>query len=149
MSTEANKTIVQRFVDEAFNKGNLAAVDELVAADAVDHSAPPGFPAGAAGLKQLFAMFRAAFPDVEARLQECIAEGDKVAIRSRTSGTHSGPFMGIPPTGRQFLVEGLAIYRLADGRIVEHWGQMDNLGLLQQLGAIPVPGEAAPAPATD
>ncbi len=146
-STDANKAIVERFVDEACNKGNLSAVDELVAADAVDHSAPPGFPPGAAGVKQLVAMFRGAFPDLETHHQDTLVEGDKVAVRPRISGTHNGPFMGIGPTGRRVTVEGIAIYRLAGGRIVEHWGQLDILGLLQQLGALPAPGSPSAASA--
>ena len=137
MSTQANEAVVRRIFDDIYNRGNLAAVDEIFAADYVDHSAPPGFPAGLESFKQSFSMFRAAFPDIHVAVEDVIAAGDKVVVRLTFSGTHSGPLMGMPPTGKFVTITGIAIDRLSGGKVVEHWVNRDDLGMLQQLGAIP------------
>ena len=138
MSTEENKAIMRR-IFELFNTGNLALAEEVLAADVVDHQAPPGIEPGLAGFKQLVTMFRSAFPDIQMTIEDIIAEGDKVVARSTMRGTHQGEFMGIPPTGKQFSATSIDIVRFAGGKGVEHWGNSDDLGMLQQLGVIPRP----------
>jgi steroid delta-isomerase-like uncharacterized protein len=142
MSTEANKAAYRRLIEEVFNRGNLAVVDELVAADAVDHSGMPGRPEGAEGVKWAARMFRTAFPDLHFTVEDQVAEDDRLVNRFTVRGTHRGEFMGIPPTGRQVTVGGIDLIRVRDGRAVEHWVHMDMLGLMQQLGVIPAPGAA-------
>ncbi|MDQ4001303.1 MAG: ester cyclase [Actinomycetota bacterium] len=142
MTEEENKALNRRFVEEVINQGNIDAIDELIDPGVVDHAAPPGFPTGREGAKQFAAMMRAAFPDLHLTIEDMIAEGDKVAVRSTWSGTHEGEFMGIPATGRRVAVSGIDISRCADGRMVEHWEQFDALGLMQQLGAVSPPDQA-------
>ena len=142
MSIEQNKALFRRMLEEALNQGNISLIDELVAPDFVEHEeVPPGAPAGREGVKMMFTMLRGAFPDLKATVDDVIAEGDKVVVRSTWSGTHKGEFMGIPPTGKRVSFGVIDIVRYADGKMVEHWGQMDNLGMLQQLGVAPAPGE--------
>ena len=137
--SDANKAATRRFVDEAFSKGNLAAVDELVADDYIDHSPPPNVPADKAGLKQLVEMFRSAFPDLTVTVEDMVAEGDKVAIRVVTRGTHQGELMGIAPTGRVVAFNEQHFVRISNGKLVEHWGVEDDLGMMQQLGVVEAP----------
>ncbi len=144
MTEEKNKALNRRFVEEVINQGNLDALDELIDPGAVDHAAPPGFPTGREGAKQFVTMMSSAFPDLYLTIEEMVAEGDKVAMRSSWSGTHRGEFMGIPATGKQVTVSQIDISRVADGRMVEHWGQFDALGLMQQLGVVPPPGQSGP-----
>ena len=142
MSTEQNKALFRRFVDEVFNHGNMSLVDELVAPDFVEHEElPPGIPQDREGAKQLTTMLRSAFPDFKATIHDIIAEGDKVAVRMTWSGTQQGEFMGIPPTGKSVSIGVFDIVRVAGGKLVDHWGQMDNMGMMQQLGVVPAPGE--------
>src|SRR5437588_2641681 len=140
-STEANKASVRRFYDEVFNKKNRAAIDEFIAPNQVDHAAPPGTPGGLAGARQTVAMYLTAFPDLHFTVEDIIAEGDRVVARLTVRGTQKGAFMGIPPTGKQVTSTAIDINRIADGKSVEHWLNMDMLGLLQQLGVIPAPGQ--------
>src|SRR2546423_14784711 len=141
MSPEANTASVRRFYDEVFNKKNRAAIDEFIDPNQVDHDAPPGTPGGLKGAKQTLTMYLTAFPDLHFTVEDIIAEGDKVVARLTTRGTQQGAFMGIPPTGKQAAVTAIDINRYAGGKSVEHWLHMDTLGLLQQLGAIPAPGQ--------
>lgn len=141
--TEDNKALNRRFVEEVINQGNIDTIDELLDPGVVDHDAPPGFPTGREGAKQFFAIVRSAFPDLHHTIEDMIAEGDKVVMRSTWSGTHKGEFMGIPTTGRRVTVSAIDITRVADGRIVEHWEQSDALGLMQQLGVVPPPEQAS------
>lgn len=141
MSIEDNMAVYRRFVDEVINKGNLDPIPELYAPDYVDHSRPPGAPEGLDGVRAIPTMFRGAFPDVHFTIEKMIGEGDKVATYVVGRGTHLGPFMGIPPTGKKCEWESMGIFRVVDGKIVEHWGQPDLFGLLQQLGVIPAPGQ--------
>jgi steroid delta-isomerase-like uncharacterized protein len=141
MSTEENKALLRRFYAEVLTKGNLAVIDELVANDVVSHILPPGLPPGPEGLKMFIGMFRAAFPDLNATVEDQIAEGDKVVSRVTVRGTHTGAFQGIPPTGKQATVQTIDIIRLAGGKQVEAWGGPDQLSLLQQLGVVPMPGQ--------
>ena len=139
MSVEENKAIELRFLEEVVNKGNLAVIDELVATDFVDHTAPPGLAPDREGYKQFFAMSRSAFPDMHSTLEDMFAEGDKVVQRFTVRGTHKGEWMGIPPTNKRMEIGGIAIHRLAGGKIVEDWANMDMLGAMQQLGVVPPP----------
>jgi predicted ester cyclase len=136
MHEQANKQVVRRFVDEYQSAADERSFAELLHPDVVDRSRPPGTAAGAAGVRQQFDAFRAAFPDFRATIHDQIAEGDKVVTRKVFHGTHEGELMGIAPTGRQVEIEVIDIVRVADGRIVEHWNVVDRLGLLQQLGAL-------------
>ncbi len=136
MLGEENKALVRLFDEEFWNKGNLAAADELLAANATivlpgrGHVSLNDFKAFAASL-------RGAFPDWYAITDELVAEGARVAERWTGRGTHQGEFQGIAPTGRQVTVPGAVFYRLASGKITEFRGQFDGLALMQQLGAIP------------
>jgi steroid delta-isomerase-like uncharacterized protein len=144
MSTEQNKALVRQMVEEVFNRGNISLADKFLAPDFVEREElPPGMPAGSEGVKQLTAMFRSAFPDFKATIDDIVAEGDKVVIRQTWSGTHKGEFMGIPPTGKRVSFGVIDIIRIAGDKFVEHWGQMDSMGMMQQLGAVPAPGEGA------
>jgi steroid delta-isomerase-like uncharacterized protein len=139
MSTEENKALVRRLWEEVFNKRNLVVADELIAQDSVNYEAPPGpVHSGPEGLKQVVQMLTSAFPDHHTILEDMIAEGDKVVVRTTFSGTHQGPFMGIPPTGKRFNQQAIHVIRVVDCKATEHWGVVDNLSLMQQLGVIPV-----------
>ena len=142
MSTEVNKANLRRFYDEVFNKKNRAAIEEFIDPNHVDHAAPPGTPGGLAGAKQTISMYLTAFPDLHFTVEDIIAEGDKVVARLKVRGTQKGAFMGVPPTGKQATSTAIDISRIAGGKSVEHWLEMDTLGLLQQLGALPTPGQA-------
>jgi steroid delta-isomerase-like uncharacterized protein len=139
MFVQENKALVRRYYQEVFNEHNLASFDQLAAPDAIDHSLPPGLPQGIEGTRQILGMYLTAFPDVQVTVGDLIAEGDRVVARLVYTGTHQGDFLGIPPTGRRITVTATDIIRIADGKMVEHWGNSDQLGLLQQLGAIPSP----------
>jgi predicted ester cyclase len=141
MSVEANEALVRRAV-EAFNGDDGAAVDDLFALNYVDHDrSRAGLPVGPAGVKQAWGMLRAAFPDLRVTIEEVIAEGDRVAVRGVIRGTHRGDLMGIPPTGKAVTMALIDINRIEGGQLVERWGEADTLGLLQQLGVIPAPGQ--------
>ncbi len=148
MSAEENKATVRRFVDEVQSGGNIDAIDELCSPEFVNHSAPPGVPSNCEGVKLVTAMFRQAFPDSYFTVEEMVAEGDKVATRKTFHGTHQGEFMGIPPTGQQVSIGLIDIVRIADGKVVEHWSMGDTLGMMQQLGVIPEPGDTEAASPT-
>jgi steroid delta-isomerase-like uncharacterized protein len=141
VSVEQNKALIRRFVDEIFNQGRIEAIDELVAPDAVDHAALPGMPPGREGIKRRAAMIRSAFPDFQIIVEDQVAEGDRVAGRYTMRGTHQGDLMGIPPTGKPVSIIAMDVIRVRDGRLVEHWGQIDMLGMMQQLGVVPAPGQ--------
>src|SRR5438067_1340475 len=132
-STEANKTLVRQAIDEMFSQGKTDAVDKYVAADFMEHQAFPGVPPTRDGLKQTITMMRQAFPDLKFTVEDAIAEGDKVAVRSTITGTHKGDWMGITATGKPFTMTSIDILRMQNGKAVEHWGNEDDLGMLQQL----------------
>ena len=141
MSTEQNKTMARQMIEEVFNRGDLSRVDEFLAPDFVEREElPPGLPGGREGVKQLTAILRSAFPDFRATIDDLVAEGDKVVIRQTWTGTHKGEFMGVPPTGKSVSFGVIDILRIAGGKVVEHWGLMDSMSLMQQLGAGPMPG---------
>ncbi len=144
MSTEeANKASFRRAYEELFNQGNLSLVEELVAPDFLNHEAPPGSNRGPESMRQLIRMLRTAFPDLHFTIEELVAEGDTVAGRVIMSGTHQGTFQGMPPTGRSFRQAQMHFVRFRDGKGVEHRAVRDDLGLMQQLGVIPTPGQAS------
>jgi steroid delta-isomerase-like uncharacterized protein len=135
MSLEENKTLVRRMM-EAMNRGDLAALKEVIAPDFV-HRNPgdPQMPAGPEGIQQLAERWLRAFPDGQEVPDDQIAEGDKVVTRWTFQGTHQGTLFGIAPTGRQVTLTGIHIDRIQNGKIVEHWDEADIAGLLQQLDA--------------
>src|SRR5256885_9991697 len=144
---EENKRLYRRFVDEVINGGRLDAIDEIFSDGYVDHSAPPGSPPGKAGVRMIPTMFRGAFPDLHFSIESLIGEGDVVASRVVGTGTHQGNFMGTPASGKHATWGSFGFFRVANGKIVEHWGMPDLLGLMQQIGAIPAPGHGTPPPA--
>lgn len=136
MSTEQNKALANRVVD-GINQKNLSVFDEVIAADAVDHAAPPGMPPTRETAKQFFDMLVAAFPDFHYTVEFTVAEGDRVAQRLNASGTMQGEFLGMPPSGKQATWTETHVSRFADGKLVEHWASIDQAGMLQQLGFMP------------
>ena len=139
MSTEENRALIRRFLEEVFNQRNVAAVDQYMAGDYVDHVLPPGVPPTREGFKQFIGPFLEAFPDFRYTVDDLIAEGDRVVARLTAQGTQQGAFMGVPATGKRATWSEIHIGRVANGQIAEHWGEIDNLGMLQQLGVIPPP----------
>jgi predicted ester cyclase len=139
MSAEENKAIVRRY-REIHNSNNLAALDQIVDANIISHNGVPGLPAGLEGGKMAHMMFASAFPDSKVTTEDLVAEGDKVVERFTFRGTNTGSFMGAPPTGKHVTASGMSVFRIANGKIVEHWGENDALGTMQQLGMIPTPG---------
>lgn len=143
MSTDENKALVRRTIEEVWNKGSLAGVDELLATDYVGHFAILPEPVrGHTAFKQFASHYFTAFPDIRVTIDDLVADGDKVVVRWTARGTHRGELMGIPPTGKPVTVTGMWIHRVAGGRIAEQWGVFDALGMMQQLGTIPAPGSA-------
>ncbi len=142
MSTEENKARIRRLFEEGVNQNKLSVLDELIAPDFVNYDAPPGTPRGPQGMRQLVAMFRTAFPDLQVTFEQELADGDYVIHRGYITGTHQGEFQGIPPTGKQVKMKSIDIWRIANGKAVENWVQFDMLGLMQQLGVIPAPGQS-------
>jgi steroid delta-isomerase-like uncharacterized protein len=125
--------VTRSYYEQVWNEGNLAAVDKLVANDIVLNGWAPGLE----GLKNVVASTRTSFPDLRYTLEDVIAAGDKVVVRFTFGGTQQGEYRNIPPTGKQVSYTGIGIWRIADGKFVEHWSNIDLHGLLQQLGAIP------------
>jgi len=138
MSIEQNKALVREFA-ALINGRDLEAALALFSPDFVDHTPLAGLPSGVQGVRMFFAMQFAAFPDHRAASLELIAEGDMVAHRMRGEGTHRGMFLGIPPAGKHVSWTYIDIWRIADGRLAEHWAEADVFGLMQQLGMIPPP----------
>lgn len=141
MTTEENKALVRRFYEE-IDRGNLDAMDELVAEDYLDHNPPPfpGLPSGREGLKRAFKMFWEATPGYH-HIEEQVAEGDKVVTRLTSYGKHEGDLPGAPRTGNDLKITSITIHRIANGRLVEKWGEKDVLALLIQLGVMRPPGQ--------
>lgn len=132
--SEANKSIFRRFVDEVINRGDLGAVDELLAEEYTEHSCMiPGLPGGREGAKQQFALLHAAFPDLSVTLEDAVAEDDRVASRSTWRATHRGELLGLQATGQALEFSQLEIVRIRKGRIAERWGSTDPLSLRQLL----------------
>ena len=137
----ANASLVRTFVEELWNRGNLAAVTELChhTYELHDPSLPSWLVLGPAGLKRLASTMKTAFPNLHVTIDDQFAQGDRVVTRVTQTGTHTGNFMGLAATGRQICVSAVSIERIANGKIVESWGVSDQLGLRQQLGILPGP----------
>jgi predicted ester cyclase len=139
-STEQNKTTVTDFIGALFSKGDPNAVDDYLADDFVNHDPPFGASADREGMRAAGAMFRSVFPDWHSDLLLLVAEGDIVVERFTASGTHTGgEIMGVAASGEHVALQGINIFRLRGGRIVERWGRLDDLGFLRQLGVIAAP----------
>jgi predicted ester cyclase len=142
-SIEENKAVYTRFVEEVINGGNIDIVEELYTPDYHDHTAPPGAPPGLDAVRMIPKMFRGAFPDVRFTIEKLVGEGDLVASRVTGHGTQTGQFLAFPPSGKEATWTSLGFFRVRDGKIVEHWGAPDLLGLLIQIGVIPPPAGGA------
>jgi steroid delta-isomerase-like uncharacterized protein len=134
--TARNSELITRFYEEAFNCGNVHVIRELIAQDHVSHL-PTGDHYGPEGVRIDISCFRTAFPDMHIEIEELIEAKERIVYRFTARGTHDGPFMGVPASGRKVEVQGIGIDRVAGGKTVERWLQYDSAGLLQQLGVIP------------
>ena len=139
--SEKNKALISRFWEEVFNKKNLLLVDELFAPNWVYHGPAGQEVYGPNGLKQYLAVYFKAFPDLHARIEDLVAEGNKVVSRATCSGTHKGELMGMPATGKTITIMVICISRFEGDKIIEDWELVDLFGMLQQLGAIPPMGK--------
>ena len=135
--SEANKALFRRFIQEVINEKNTDKMDILIGENWLDHNPPPGAAPGVEGMKQMMGMFFAAFPDLNVTIDQLIAEGDLVVGRMTNTGTHQGDLMGIAPTGKRVTFSEIHMVRIENGKAVEHWGNIDDLGMMQQLGVIP------------
>jgi predicted ester cyclase len=127
------RDLVRRLHAALLDSRDPDVADSFFAPEFLSHNNPPGFPPGVEGVKQFFSMFRDAFPDVSVEIDEMVAEGDRVAVATTFTGTHGGELMGVAPTGRRVSVTGIDIVRVAGGKIVEHRGLTDIVGLMRQL----------------
>jgi predicted ester cyclase len=143
---ERNTTVVRDFIDALFTRGDLSAVDRYLAEDFVNHDPPFGLGSGREGIRAAAAAVRAGFPDWHSEMHRLIAEGDYVVEHFTASGTHRGEVFGAAPTGDTVALQGIQIFRLADGIIVERWGRLDELGMLRRLGVVRM-ADTAPTPA--
>jgi predicted ester cyclase len=134
--SDENKRVARRVLDELFDKGNLDAAEELVHPDFVNHEAPPDNPQGPEGLKETVSWLRGLWGPMRAEIEDEICEGDKVVLRVTIHGRHVGEFLGRPPTGKEYAAEQIHIYRIEDGKMIEHWSVRDDLGQALQLGLI-------------
>ncbi len=137
MSAE-NKAVVRRFIEEIWNKRNMAVIDEIFAPNYVNHDpSSPDFGRGPESVRRLTSFYLSAFPDTRFTIDDQISEGDRVLTRWTARGTHQGDLRGIAPTGRKVTVTGMTVSRVSNGKIIEDYENWDALGLMQQLGAIP------------
>lgn len=138
-ASEINTAVVSRFIEEFKNNANAGIVDELLAPEFVHHLPDPRLPAGREGLKLVGQSIVMGFPHVHVTVEDLLADGDKVIERTTATATHTGEFNGIPPSGNAVTWTEIHIYRLENGKIVELWSEINLLGLLTQIGAIPSP----------
>jgi len=136
-TTESNKEVIRKFLEEVINQNRLDRADDLVVEDFVELDPLPGQRQGREGLKEVLGMMRAAFPDIHWMVEEMVAEGDTVASRFTWTGTHRGEFLGVPATGRSVVVKGMVLDQLVGGKMSKSRILMDSLGMMQQLGAVP------------
>ena len=136
MGEAENKALVRRIFEQGMNGGDDRVLDECMTADFVNHDMPAPVP-GPEGFRQVLGMFRSAFPDMNVNLEEVLAADDKVVTRGVFTGTHKGEFMGVPASGAPIEVKFIDVWRVRDGRVAENWVRLDQLGLMQQIGAIP------------
>lgn len=135
--TDVNKAAFRELLEVEISGARFDLTDSLVHPDFVDHTNPPGMQHGRDGHRGIVSLFHGAFPDGQWSVEDLIAEGDRVVARTTFRGTHTGDFFGIPPTGIRVEMGGVHIGRFVDGKIIEHWGNNDDLGMMRQLGAIP------------
>ena len=138
MSKEQNAQALGKFA-EAANTGKYELFDEAVAPDCVDHDPAPGQGPGPKGYRAFFTEMRTAFPDLKAELAALVEDDESIAFAYTLSGTHKGPLMGIPATGKKVSIRGVQLSKFRDGKMVERWGSSDQLGMLQQLGVTAIP----------
>jgi steroid delta-isomerase-like uncharacterized protein len=131
------KAMAQRWYSEVMNEGNQEVIDELCAENFVDHDPLPGTGPDRQGIHDFVKLIRSAFPDLETTVDEIIAEGDRIAVRSTFRGTHESDFMGIPATGKKVEVSNYDFVRFENDQAAEHWGTIDSAALMEQLGAVP------------
>ena len=144
MSAEENKALARQFIEEGFSKGNLAVADAIIAPNFVNHDpGTPPLPSEPEGYKQLVTAYRTAYPDLQLTVDDLFAEGDKVAVRWTARGTHTGPLGDISATGKQAMMTGISVLIIAGGKVAAQYTNWDTLGMLQQLGVIPAPGQAS------
>jgi steroid delta-isomerase-like uncharacterized protein len=141
MATDNLKELYREYIEVVWHQRNLAAMDRYFTDDTVDHAAPPGQGPGLAGLKVSFAMIQEAFPDWHITIEDMITEGDKLVARMAYTGTHRGPFFGIPATGRRIDSSGTHTLRYVGDKMAEHWSHSDDLRMMQQLGVVQMPGQ--------
>jgi steroid delta-isomerase-like uncharacterized protein len=134
--------LIQRFYDEVLSQGNVDKVGDFVTDDVVDHEPFPGQPDGIEGVRQFVGMMSAAFSDVKATIGPSLESGDLASAHVTLNGRHTGEFMGVPASDKEFEIEAIDIIRVEDGKCAEHWGVTDNMALMQQIGAIPEPAQA-------
>jgi steroid delta-isomerase-like uncharacterized protein len=139
IEVEAQKALVRRFIDDVFLKGDFAAVDDLMTDDFVSHTSGPGA-SGKDGMKQAITRVSAGLSDASMKIEDMIAEDDRVAVRLTGHAVQSGEFMGMPPSGKAYTIGEIHIFRVRDGKVAEHWHQADFLGMMRQLGALPEVG---------
>ena len=135
MSSRENKRLARRVLEELFERGNLDPVDELIHPELVNHEAPPDNAQGPEGLKETVSL-RGLWGPMHADIEDELCEGDKVVARVTMHGRHVGEFLGKPPTGKKFTAEQIHIWRVMDGKVIEHWSVRDDLGQALQLGLI-------------
>ena len=138
--SEQNKTAVRRLIQKGLNEQNLDEFDNYYISESVNHILPPNMPQGLEGTKMFASMFFTAFPNLQVTIEDLVAEDNKTVLRWSAQGTHQGDLMGIPPTGKDIFITGMAIDRFEGDKSVEHWEILDQLGMMQQLGVIPAPG---------
>jgi steroid delta-isomerase-like uncharacterized protein len=141
MTIEANKAVVRRFIDEVFLQGRREAVDELLADDFIPHT----WGQTGAGKDELIAAIKrvgAGLSDPRMTIEDMIGEGDRVAVRLTSHAVQTGPFMGLPPSGKAYTIGEIHIFRIRDGKVAEHWHEADFMGMMRQLGALPAPTKA-------
>jgi steroid delta-isomerase-like uncharacterized protein len=134
--------LIQRFYDEVLSQGNVEKVDDLVTDDVIDHEPFPGQPDGIDGVRQFVGMMSTAFSDLKATIGPSLESGDLASAHVTITGRHTGEFMGVPASDKEFEIEAIDIIRVEDGKCAEHWGVTDNMALMQQIGAIPEPAQA-------
>jgi predicted ester cyclase len=135
MSEEQNKQVFRMVIEEAYSRGNMDVLDRAFAPNFVEHQAGI-LPPTVEGVRKSIGYLRRAFPDIKLTIDEIIASGDKTWARITGNGTHEGPFMGLPPTGKSIVVTVMDVCRFENGQIVEHWGVADQLAVMAQLGAL-------------
>ena len=138
---ETEKAAIRRVYEEVWVKNNLQAMDEICVPNLVTHGTPEGTPTVLEGWRTYFRMIQKAFPDTKFTIEDQIAEVDKVVTRWKTTGTQTGEFMNIPASRKKITITGIEIDRFNNGKIVEDWNEFDQMGLMQQIGVVPMPGD--------